>query len=291
MERLVYTNANGQSITIGPTAPFILQNLKGVGDLSFEIQTDKAPYQDGLTYLDSVADKRDISFQIALLADNQNDIYEYKRMLSSIFNPKLKKGTLRYINSHIEKEIEVYLEAGPRFPIGDGNKSFGFQNVLINMVAVEPFWLDIFKTTELLAAIIPRFRFQLNILPEGIEFGSYSSGIVDIENVGDVATPVKIEFFGPVVDPRITNETTGQFIELITPLLEGEKMTITTAFGNKRAEITKVDGTIQNAFQYINLNSTFFQLERGTNTIRFTASAGSEDAEITITYRNRYVGI
>ena len=291
MEKLTYTNAKGQSIEMAQSFPIFLKSFTGTGDLGFDVQQDKAPFQDGTTYLDSVSDKRNPAIQLVIISNSQQELNAQRLMLGKVFNPKLGKGILKYENDDISKEIEVYLESSPKYPVGSENKGNLFQNVLIETVAPLPFWLDIFKTTEFLAAVIPLFQFELEIDGDGIEFGSFSDGVVDIENIGDVSTPVKIEFFGPVTDPRITNETTGEFIELITPLLEGEKMTITTAFGNKRVEITKVNGTIENAFQSINLESSFFQLVTGTNRINFTASAGSEDAELTITYRNRYVAV
>ena len=68
-------------------------------------------------------------------------------------------------------------------------------------------------------------------------------------------------------------------------------MVITTAFGNKKVEIHKEDGAIINAFQYIDLNSIFFQLRPGRNVLRFNAAAGSTNAIIEISYKRKYIGI
>ena len=291
MELLTYTNADGDSIELGYSAPYVLQNFSGAGDLDFDVQTSKAPFQDGETFLDTLADARDISFQIALLTEGQHDLYQKRRHLSRVFNPKLK-GTLTYKNDYLERSIEVYLESGPTFPTGRRNRGGGFQNCLIQMIAVEPFWTDPNDSLSLLAAVIPLFEFELEIPEEeGIEMSTLSDGRVTVDNVGDVEAPIRFEFPGPVTDPKITNATTGEFIELITPLAADEKMIITTAFGNKTAMIEKANGDMESAFQYLNLESSFFQLQPGINELEFDAAAGSDEAQITITYRLRYVGV
>lgn len=293
MEKLTYTNANGQSVELGYRPPYMLQQFSGAGDLDFDVQVSKAPFQDGATFLDTLADVRDMSFRIALLAENQLDLYERRRFLSTVFNPKLGKGELTYENDWLKKSIEVYLEGAPRYPTGTRNQKARYQNCLIQMTAVEPFWKDPMDMFSTLAAVMPLFEFELEIATEtdGIEMSSHSEGRISIDNTGDVDAPLYFEFPGPVTNPRITNVTTGEFVELITPLDADETMIITTAFGNKTAMIVDSEGETQSAFQYLNLDSTFFQLVPGINELEFDAAAGSDEATITIIYRRRYVGL
>lgn len=292
MEKLTYTNAAGTEFEFGYSAPYLLQQFSGAGGLEFEVQTVKAPYQDGSTYLDSLAENRELEVILAILASSMEDLYERRRYLSQVFNPKLGAGTLKYENDYHIRECEVYLESAPIYPTSEEHRQGRLlKNCIIQMVATQPFWLDEYQTTEVLAAVIPCLEFPLEIPEEGIELGSHSDGILTIDNDGDVEAPLEFEFQGPVEDPRITNETTGEYIELIVPLLAGESMRIITAFGQKTAVIIDELGAETSAFQYLNLNSSFFQLQRGENTLNFTASAGSDKAEITIRYRKRYVGI
>lgn len=290
MQTLTFTSSAG-SLELGSSPPYIMHSFEGAGGLETEIQTVRAPYQDGKTYLDTLAEMREITFQVALLADTQAELYERMRELSSIFNPKLGQCSLVYVNDYHTREIACYVDRAPVFPIGDEHRGPGFQNCLIQLLATDPFWLDEYQTTEVLAAVTPCLEFPLEISEEGVELGSHSGGIIVIDNDGDVEAPLTFEFAGPVTDPKILNETTGEYIELIYPLLLGETMRITTAFGQKTAVIIDELGAETSAFQYLNLASTFFQLQRGENTLIFTASAGSDKAEITIRYRKRYVGV
>ncbi|MFC6038432.1 hypothetical protein ACFPYN_03085 [Paenisporosarcina macmurdoensis] len=99
-------------------------------------------------------------------------------------------------------------------------------------------------------------------------------------------------FEGPATSPiRIENETTGEFIEVSQSLLAGEKLWISTEFGKKRVDRIAVDGTRTNAFNYINLASTFFQLESGNNLLTYSTGEDFEKAPVTIKFYPRYLAV
>jgi hypothetical protein len=52
MEKVTITNKHGESITLGNAAPYYLEILDGVGEVSISIESQKSPYQDGSTYID-----------------------------------------------------------------------------------------------------------------------------------------------------------------------------------------------------------------------------------------------
>lgn len=82
---------------------------------------------------------------------------------------------------------------------------------------------------------------------------------------------------------------TGEFIRVNRTIEEGYKLIINTAFGNKRVEIIAPDGTVTNAFHYIDLDSTFFSLDVGNTKIGFIADGGNP--EVYVTYKNRYLSV
>lgn len=289
VQKLTYFNDAGQMLVISDRAfPYHLKTWSGAGGMVSDILTEKAPYQDGETYVGSAAQVRDISITTSILGNSQQNLYSLRRELSRVFRPK-SRGRLRYQNDFMTAEIEVEVEVSPSF--GSPNIARN-QDCVISLLALEPYWTDADERGALLQNIAPLFEFQLEI-PEddGIEMGTHSEGRIVINNNGDKETGLYFEFPGPVTDPRITNATTGEFIELITPLTADEVMIITTHFGNKRATIKRENGSMDNAFQYLNLDSTFFQLVSGENIIEFDAAAGSAEAQITIKYRRRYAGL
>ncbi len=115
------------------------------------------------------------------------------------------------------------------------------------------------------------------------------SSITTINNIGDVPAAIRAEFSGECQNPILINATTGEFIQVNTTLQEGEKLTINTAYGNKSVKHIAADGTIQDAYHLISVDSTFFELQTGTNRITFTSATGTP--EVFLYYYNWYVGV
>ena len=51
------------------------------------------------------------------------------------------------------------------------------------------------------------------------------------------------------------------------------------------------DGVKQEINEYLDEDSDFIQLQHGTNTIRYTADAGEDYLNVTVSYRFRYLGV
>mgnify|MGYP002411558008 CR=1 FL=1 len=104
-----------------------------------------------------------------------------------------------------------------------------------------------------------------------------------IQNNGDVET---------AVNPKVINNNTGEFIQVNREVGADEKLIITTEFGNKRVTLKNtVTGEETNAFGWIDLDSTFFNLDVGDNLMSYSADSGQETAKVWIKWRNRYSGV
>lgn len=282
MQRLTFTAANGQQIKMD-TRPFRLLTLQGAGAVQTDIQTQKAPYQDGATYIDALLEPRFLLLDVAIMAENNERLYQHRRKLAQVFNPKLGPGLLRYEYDGGVKEIEAVAELAPEFPTGRDNRAPGFQRAILSLVCPSPFWMDNYTVSEEIVTWIGGMRFPWR-LPS--RFAMKGPKIINIINRGDVETPVRIEFRGPATNPRVTNRATGEYIQINRELLSGDVLVITTDFGNKRVEING-----QNVFNWIDQDSTFWQLDIGDNVIEYTSDDPVESAAVTISYRNRYVGV
>lgn len=283
MKKLTYTNARGESVVFSNHPPFILSKFEGLGDVNADVQSQKSPFQDGSTHVDTILDPRYIDLEVAIVAEN---IDERRRELARIMNPKIK-GKLRYEDEKVVREIECINEHVPNFP----TKHQSFNLARINMIAHDPYWQDTSPSVDEMSVFVGMFEFPLEIPhDEGIEFGQQGEKI-KINNPGDVETPVRIEFNGPAVNPKVTNVTTGEYILVDRAIGAEQKLVITTDFGNKSVEIYDENGLVENAFHWIDLNSTFWQLIPGENVIQYGADIGMDTAKILITRHNRYVGI
>ncbi len=287
MQKLIFTNADGQSITLGSTKPYLLLSITGTGAVETDVQMQKAPFQDGKTYIDTILEPRTIHIEIGILTTTQEELHQKRREIAKVFNPKLGPGTLRYEYDGGAKEIEAVSDLAPVFPAGSGNQAQGFQKALLSLVCPSPFWLETYEESQEMAAWIGGLSFPMQF---PLVF-AVSGQQVTITNSGDVETPVLIEFNGPAVNPRVDNLTTGEYIRVQRELLSGQKLVISTAFGNKRVTLVDVDGSESNAMHYIDLNSTFWQLKPGDNEVKYNADSGTDEATVLIKWRNRYVGV
>ena len=118
------------------------------------------------------------------------------------------------------------------------------------------------------------------------KFSTAGPRIINVVNNGDVETPIKLEITGTATNPKILKRLTGEFIKVNRTLTTDDTLVITTDFGNKRVEQNGV-----NVFNYIDLNSTFFSLDVGDNVIELITDDVTDNANIKITYRNRYLGV
>jgi Phage tail protein len=287
MQRIIFTNSRGQSVELKSSAPFLLQSIDGLGDVDADIQTQKAPFQDGSTYIDSVLQERAISLEIAILAADKSTLLQQRQYLASIFNPKLGPGKLRYENGENIREIEAVADGVPVFPSGQDNRGPIFQKAMVNLLCPEPFWLDEVSTSEKMSYILGGLSFPLRL---GTSFAQRGFKKI-LNNQGDVATPVTIEFYGPATNPVVWNRTTGEFIRVSRTLAETDKLVITTDFGKKSVTIENADGSKTNVFNWIDLESTFWQLVPGENIIEFGSDSDSTKSRLVISYKNRYLSV
>jgi Phage tail protein len=286
MEKITFTNARGQSVELKSSAPFLLQSIDGLGDVDADIQTQKAPFQDGSSYIDTVLQERSISLEVAILAD-KSTLLEKRQYLASVFNPKLGPGKIRYENGETVREIEAVPDAVPTFPSGKGNRLPKLQKALVNLLCPEPFWLDEFHTSEKMSYILGGLSFPLRL---GTSFAQRGFKKI-LHNQGDVATPVTIEFYGPATNPVVWNRTTGEFIRVSRTLAETDKLVITTDFGKKSVTIENADGSKTNVFNWIDLESTFWQLVPGENLIEYGSDSDATKSRVIVSYRNRYLSV
>jgi len=283
-----YINANQDELVFEKDIKLV--EINGTGIENVEIQTQKAPFQDGATLIDTLLNEREISLEVVLLGENRQDIYEKRRMVSNIFNSKLGVGKLVWEQEDITVASKA-VSRGVEF-LGAESRG-GYQRCIINLYAPDPAWQDIKDTVKPLGLIEGGLMFPLVLNADEVQDTVFAQRgeetMIEIE--GDLNSPVKLEFQGPAENPVVTNETTGEYIKVDRDLGDNEKLIINTKFGEKSVIFEDNESNRESAFSDIDLDSTFFQLKPGKNIISFDSDIDKEDARVLITYRNKYVGV
>jgi hypothetical protein len=286
VEKFIYKNAIGE-IELSLSRPYILNSVTGVGGLGVSVRKRKSPFQNGSTRKKSYFDDRDIGLTFTALTTSEQDNIKKRREVQKIFSPNIV-SELIYKRGTYSKKVICCANSTP--VLDNSDKSNQIQKFFVNLTAHDPFWIDLEKTGEMMSFSIASFGFELEVEEEGIELEMEGTNRTILNNEGDVSAPVEIIFKGPASNPKVANETTGEYIQVDQVLEDGEKLIINTEFGNK--QVIYDNGYTQvNKFNAISIDSTFWQLEVGENKTTYTVDSGLDVANVVINFRNRYIGL
>ena len=139
-----------------------------------------------------------------------------------------------------------------------------------------------------------KFHFPL-IIPKtkGIVMGIRQPSLIFvIENKGSVPVGMKmvLKATGTLTNPSITNVYTQEFFKINKTMQAGEQIVIDTIIGEKT-----IKGTLHNIesnyFKYRDFDSTWLQLNIGTNLFRYNADTNIGNLEVFIYYNNKYLEV
>lgn len=289
-EKILYENDKGQRVEIAYSFPFFFQQLIGADGTNAEISKTNGVGQDGTTIEDVSLSDRPLQILGVIKGYSKEEIAKYRAKLLQVFNPKVK-GWLQYEYGDIKRKIRCQVENAPKF-----TKKFSgykYQDFLINLVCPNPYWQDLNKVKIGIAYWRGTLEFPLELIDAGVELGIREpSLIVNVDNPGDIECGMTLEFkaISTVINPIIINVNTQEFIKLNRTMEAGEVITVTTHFGNKRVE-SKLNGIAINAFNYLDLESTFIQLDVGDNLFRYDAAENINNLEVNIYYSPQYLGV
>lgn len=286
-EAYQFTNAKGVNIQLTPPA-FTVRQINGVGAPPTTLQMQKAPYQVGQTLLDQTLEPRPVFLDVMIQGTTRTGTLLARHNLAAAFNTSLGNGVFQWTRD----DGTVYcLDGAPDgvdFPAGPQNSGYTYQAVLINLKCPSPLWYDPVQKSGTNVAYIGGFALPF-IFP--ISF-AYIVGVCGFTNNGDVATSPCITILGPAVDPIITNETVGKYLELAYTIVAGDRIEIDATFGAKRVEYVTAAGVRTNIFGYLTAGSEFFDLEAGANAISYYETGfGAGAGTMTITWYDKYIGL
>ncbi|MEF2247751.1 phage tail family protein [Paenibacillus sp. IITD108] len=282
MQKLEYINSRGEAILFENAKPFLLSQIDGLGAVTAELHKTRSPFQDGSSISRVQIPDRPITLQGAIIASSQEELYELRRFMSRVLNPKLG-GRLIYTNDYRSYGAEAIADDGPVW----GERHVYNQMFTVSLICPLPFLLDVYEQSEVITTWLGGISFRL-VLPT--RFAMRGPKRINVINNGDVETPIRIEFRGPASNPIVTNETTGEYIQVNRILTRNDTLVITTEFGNKRVEIVDDNGGRTNVLNWISLGSSFWQLQLGDNIVSYASDDEIESATVSLSYRNRYMG-
>lgn len=290
MQSLLFTNPAGDTLAVAYSAPFFLQGLTGLSESPLDILSARGYGQDGQSAAGQSLQARPVSFSIMVGGHNMLEAYQNRRRLIAFLNPKYEPYQVIYQNDWLRVAFSCRVTVAPSFESAQAKQTV-WKSCTVSLLADDPYLYDTDETSVMLSIAEPKLQLPLSLLTGGVTLSTMSNKRATIENSGDVSTPIRVRFAGGSTNPVITNSTTGEFIRVVKAIAATDILEITTGYGDKRVEVISSDGSRSNAFNYIDLNSTFFELQVGTNELVYDASSGADSAAVSIFYRQRYVGV
>lgn len=285
MEIITFTNALGRSITFDYKSDWMIASYEGFGAASIEAINVKGYGQHGYTFAGLSYGTRVMDLRVFIYGKDMRELYERRADLISIFNPALGFGRLTYTNDYTTRFINCYTS----YPPEPNEKLSTLCSFDIQLTATDPFWYDETEQGIKLAGATGGLTFGKDgsfFFDDSIIFG-LSSSAGEINNTGDIETPIRVEISGSeITNPKLSlnSGNSGAFIKLNKTLTASDTAIITTGYGDKNVLING-----ESAMRYLDESSTFFSLPVGTNKI--TLSCESGEPTVSVFYRNRYAGV
>lgn len=288
IEKLTYINEQGESIVFSHKSIYHTNEVSGLSGIRNAIYAVNSMGQDGDTYLGGRIESRDIEITGSINTRKKEEMLEYRRRLNRVLNPKFS-ATLVYEFGDFKRIIDCKVNADTF------QRKYVFQDFTIQLICHNPFWREEFEDKVDIAAWIGGLEYILEIPEEtGMQMGYREpSLIVNVYNEGDVQSGIRVEFraIGTVKNPSILNVETQEFIKFNNlAMVAGDILTVSTYYGRKEVTLLR-DGVLSDAFRYLDVDSTYIQLEVGDNLFRYDAESNRDGVEVSIYHDNNFLGV
>lgn len=285
-KKIICKNSYGYKLEFGYSFPFFLDSYSGIHDYAGNVSTLKSAFGIGVSYIGTSVNQRDINLVIAF--KDGADLINKKQQIYNIF-PLKDKGTLYYYEDDIERKINYYVENVTL------TRKANFIYASINLLCPSPYFMDSEETIATINNWDKLFKFKLEI-PDGtgIMFGQKNeSTTIEIVNNSHINYGLTITFAAndTVKKPKLTNNTTGETLQLNCVMNLNDCIIISTYDNDKSITLIESDGTETDITNSLVFGTNFLQAPNGVNKFIATADSGSENLDISISYYNYYEAV
>lgn len=278
------------SLTVDGDCPgIVIESIEGIYAFSGEVNTSPYSQTNGDRYKSTRAPRRNIVIQGKIFADywnNRQMIYRVFRLGSlGQFCYTEPDQSNRYADYYVESvEIDQDAYRGQ------------FQ---ISLICPDPFFYSGEPEFVDLAAWSSDFQFDHEFDANGETLGHRVIAMIkDVENlngVDGIGMTITMTASGDVTNPYVYMYDTGEQIKIGTTanpytLTSAKSIRIETTTGKK--SVVQVQSNVETRInEYLDPDSSFFQLHAGINTIGYNASSGVDYLNIQIEYKMRFLGV
>ena len=283
------TEDNVNLIVDGDCPGILIEQVDGIYAFTGEVMTSPYSQTHGDRYKNSRATRRNIVVQGKIF----DDFWENRQLLYRVFRLgslgkfcyKEQDRSNRYADYYVES---VEIDQDP----------FRGQ-YQISLICPDPFFYAGDVEAVDLASWVSDFEFAHDFIASKEEIGHRETSMIkEIQNlngVDGIGMTIVLTASGNVVNPYVYLYETGEKIAIGTTanpytLSSSQRVEIDTTTGKKN--IVQVVGNVRTRInEYLDPDSSFFQLGAGINTIGYNASSGANYLNVHIEYKMRYLGV
>ena len=273
--------------------PFFIRSIQGITSVYNNIVVSENTMIDGATYQGSTTKQRFISMGIQYRVQNRIEAQEIRNFLYRLFKPKAT-GTFTHSEDGETRSIDYKVES---IDIPENKSILKAADIILS--CPDPFFKAMNDVVVDMARWEPLFEFLHEFQEDGEEFGQRIGEIIkDVENnttAARIGMTIVFQAIGSVTNPAMHHIESEGFIKVGTAsnpfyMNMGDIVTITTGVNNKNVTFTH-EGVTTIINQYLDEDSEFIQLSYGINTLKYDADSGIDYLNVTVSYRQLYLGV
>lgn len=288
MDKITFTNEYGKSISFGPSPPLFLESIdpNSIGTTADSYRPIGA---DGQITKEVLYNPRTIIATLSFVGIREGRYSEAELRsiwlnVGNVLTPH-KEGTLTYQN-----EGGVYFIKCRPLSMPNFNRAVAtFSRFKIEFLADKSFWMSKTAFKSGLGQVEKMWQYPYSY---PLTYGEWRTDAI-IVNDCNVPVPVKIEIQSTAVHIKVTNSSTGEFIQVDKALTSLQKMIIDTEECLVTVETYSTDGSLtdtENANYLLTVDSTpDMKLQVGENTLIVENGVAVSNIPATVTYYKRYL--
>jgi phage-related protein len=281
MFELTVQNKKGEQLRLTDSKSYDVLEISGLNPPAASISTSTVTGTDGVRFGSSRIEKRNVVITLNIkypIEENRINLYRFfqvKRYIKLYFSTRTR-------SVWIEGIVESF----------ENNHFTNRQKPVISIICPDPYWKSADERTFDFTESVSLFEFPFEIPTGGIAFSERIVKTSEYINTGDVPTGGIITFTasGTVTNPKIINNTTGEFFGFDYEMQSGDKIVLNTNYGEKSA-VLKHSYYETNIISSRITGSKWIQFEAGENSISYTADSGAEYLSVKVSAVQKYEGV
>lgn len=267
MYKLYIVDENNNTLQFNGLNPaYKITNITGLSPAKATINTNAAAFMDGATFNSSKVEMRTINMAFTI----EEPVEVNRLAIYNVLRPK-KPITLYYSSKKINVFITGYVAS---VDITHFDKK---QKATAQIICPSPFFKNITEQVNEMTSVDNLFHFPFynEVGTDNIIFGRITDTEKAIVNNGGIETGLIIELYArnEIVNPKIFDYGTSEFIGLNFTMQAGDLITINTIKGQKSISLWR-NGVLTNIFNALMKNSTWLQLAPNGSVYVYTVDEG-----------------